>query len=51
MTVKKDEEADLCVCGHAERAHKESCTVPGCSCEGMSRAGDDDADVDTDDDD
>jgi len=51
MPVKTDEEADLCVCGHAESAHKEACTVPTCSCEGMSRAGDDDADVDDDADD
>jgi hypothetical protein len=51
MSVKRDEDEDLCVCGHTLDAHKDACTVPGCSCRGMSRAGDDDPDVDGDTDD
>jgi hypothetical protein len=49
-TVKKDDE-DLCVCGHTLSAHKGECTVPGCSCTGMSRSEEDDPDVDGDTDD
>jgi hypothetical protein len=49
MALKHEEESSLCVCGHAQGVHDGACTVPNCTCPGMSRAEDDDADVGDDD--